>query len=160
MSDKDKGETNIKVIYFSGKSAGWRVWNRKFMARANQIGYKKILEGKTAIPSQTVYEAAEAIDPKDQTKNDKKIIKNYKLNEKAYEDLLLSIDDETTLYAYEANPRPVNDRVPHMDRHLIGSSPDGARPVHEWNHRSTSGTPPACLRHAYSHTLKINVYRT
>ena len=95
MSDKDKGEKSIKVIYFLGKSAGWQVWNHKFMARANLIGYKKILEGKTAIPSQTVYGAAEAIDPKDWTGNDKKIIENYKLNEKTYEDLLLSIDSET-----------------------------------------------------------------
>jgi hypothetical protein len=32
----------------------------------------------------------------------------------------------------DADPRPVHDRVPHVDRHHIGSSPDGARPVHEW----------------------------
>jgi hypothetical protein len=34
------------------------------------------------------------------------------------------------LYVYEANPRPVHDRVLHVDWHHIGSSPDGARPVH------------------------------
>ena len=95
MSDKDKGEKSIKVIYFSGKSAGWRVWNRKFMARANRIGYKKILEGKSTIPSQTEYETAEAKDPKDRTNDDKMTSDNYRLNEKAYEDLLLSIDGET-----------------------------------------------------------------
>ncbi len=95
MSDKDKGEKSIKVIYFSGKSAGWRVWNCKFMARANRIGYKKILEGKTAIPTQNDYETAEAKDPKDRTDDNKKTIENYRLNEKAYEDLLLSIDRET-----------------------------------------------------------------
>ena len=95
MSDKDKGEKSIKVIYFSGKSAGWRVWNRKFMARANRIGYKKILEGKSTIPSQTEYETAEAKDTKDRTNDDKMTSDNYRLNEKAYEDLLLSIDGET-----------------------------------------------------------------
>ena len=95
MSDKDKGKKSIKVIYFSGKSAGWRVWNQKFMARANRIGYKKILEGKTAIPTQHDYETAEAKDSKDRTDNDKKTIENYRLNEKANEDLLLSIDEET-----------------------------------------------------------------
>ena len=31
----------------------------------------------------------------------------------------------------DAEPRPVHDRVPHVDRHHIGSSPDGARPVHD-----------------------------
>ena len=30
----------------------------------------------------------------------------------------------------DAEPRPVHDRVPHVDRNHIGSSPDGARPVH------------------------------
>ena len=28
-----------------------------------------------------------------------------------------------SLIAFEADPRPVHDRVPHMDRHHIGSSP-------------------------------------
>jgi len=65
------------------------------MVRANRIGYKKILEGKTAIPTQHDYETAEAKDSKDRTDNDKKTIENYRLNEKAYEDLLLSIDGET-----------------------------------------------------------------
>ena len=39
-----------------------------------------------------------------------------------------------TLHVNDAEPRPVHDRVPHVDRHHIGSSPDGARPVHEWIH--------------------------
>ncbi len=69
MSDKDKGKKSIKVIYFSGNSACWQVWNRKFMARDDRIGYKKILEGKIAIPSQHDYETAEAKDPKDRTDN-------------------------------------------------------------------------------------------
>jgi hypothetical protein len=97
MSDKDQGEKSIKVIYFSGKSAGLRVWNHKFMARANRIGYKKILEGKTAIPMQHDYKTAEAKDPKDRTDDDKKTIENYRFNEKAYEDLLLSIKGEKKL---------------------------------------------------------------
>ena len=53
------------------------------------------------------------------------------------------------LYVYEANPRPVHDRVLHVDRHHIGSPPDGARPVHEWIHRCTSGTHSPRLRHVY-----------
>ena len=65
------------------------------MACANQIGYKKILEGKTAIPMQNDYGTAVAKDPKDRTDEDKKTIENYRLNKKAYEDLLLSIDGET-----------------------------------------------------------------
>ena len=62
-----------------------------------------------------------------------------------------------TLHVDDAEPRPVHDRVPHVDRHHIGSSPDGARPVHEWIHRCTSGTLPARLRHEFFHTLNIDV---
>jgi hypothetical protein len=68
--------------------------------------------------------------------------------------LIVSLDVD------ETNPRPVHDRVPHLIRHHLGSSPDDARLVHEWNHRSTSGTHLACLRHVYFHALKIDVYQT
>ena len=61
MSSTDhKQEKSIRVIYFSGKKEAWRVWNRKFIARANRMGYKKLLEGKTVIPTQAEYEAAES----------------------------------------------------------------------------------------------------
>ncbi len=33
-----------------------------------------------------------------------------------------------------------------VDWHHIGSSPNGACPVHEWYHRSTSGTHSSCLQ--------------
>ena len=65
-----------------------------------------------------------------------------------------------SLHVDGADPRPVHDRVPHMDRHHIRSSPDGARPVHEWIHRCTSGTRPARLRHEFFHTLNIDVHRS
>jgi hypothetical protein len=65
------------------------------MARDDRIGYKKILEGKIAILSQHDNETAEAKDPIDRSDNDKKTIENNRLNDKAYEDLLLSIDGET-----------------------------------------------------------------
>jgi hypothetical protein len=42
-----------------------------------------------------------------------------------------------------------DDCVPHVDRHHIGSSPDGARPEHEWIHRCTFGTHSPRLRHVY-----------
>jgi hypothetical protein len=47
-----------------------------------------------------------------------------------------------------------------LDRYHIGSSPDGARPVHEWIHRCTSSTRSPCLRHEFFHTLNIDVHRT
>lgn len=91
----DKGEKSIKVIYFTGKQGGWRVWNRKFMARANRCGYKKMLEGTLKIPTQHTINLIEAKDEADYTAADKKNLELFKLNEKAYEDLLLSIDGES-----------------------------------------------------------------
>ena len=75
----------------------------------------------------------------------------------------LQYDDEQesdALDVDDAEPRPVHDRVPHVDRNHIGSSPDGARPVHEWIHRSTSGTRSPRLRHEFFHTLNIDVHRS
>jgi hypothetical protein len=68
--------------------------------------------------------------------------------------------NQRTLDVDDADPRPVHDRVPHVDRHHIGSSPDGARPVHEWIHRCTSGTRSPRLRHEFFHTLNIDVHRS
>ena len=64
-----------------------------------------------------------------------------------------------TLQACEADPCPVHDCVLDVDRHHIGSYPNGARLVHKWIHQCTPGTRPACLHHVYFHALKIDVYR-
>ncbi len=62
---------------------------------------------------------------------------------------VLEEDSFSALYVDEADPRPAHDCVPHVDRHHIGSSPDGARPEHEWIHRCTFGTHSPRLRHVY-----------
>jgi hypothetical protein len=95
----DKGETSIKVIYFTGKSQGWRVWNKKFLARANRLGYKKLFLGEEAIPTEAEIQAINnrlALGlPNQVTANDETNLDLYQLNERAYEDLLLSIDGES-----------------------------------------------------------------
>ena len=68
----------------------------------------------------------------------------------------------TPLNVDDANPRPVHDRVPDVDRLHIRSSSDGAHPVHEWIHQCTSGTRSPRLRHEFFHTLNtlnIDVHR-
>jgi hypothetical protein len=96
---KDKGETSIRVIYFTGKSQGWRVWNKKFLARANRLGYKKLLLGEEAISTEAEIQAINnrlALGlPNQITATDEKNLELYQLNERAYEDLLLSIDGES-----------------------------------------------------------------
>ena len=83
-------EKSIKVIEFSGKD--FKIWSRKFCARANRKGYLTLLRGTQAIPTLNQYIAAEA-DPSNAT--NKITIKLWKLNELAFEDIILSINHTT-----------------------------------------------------------------
>ena len=66
----------IRIISFSGKSKGWRVWSRKFLAMAAKRGYREILIGKK----------------KGDTLNEEELLKNAH----AYNDLILSMVEETS----------------------------------------------------------------
>ena len=83
-------EKSIKIIEFSGKD--FKIWSRKFCARANRKGYLTLLRGIQQIPTIDEYIAAEA-NPSD-AKN-KTTIKLWKLNELAFEDIILSINHTT-----------------------------------------------------------------
>ncbi len=79
-----------KVIIFSGKKVEWPLWSEKFLARANRKGYKGILVGTDTVPD----------DNEDITlETDKEIRKSKlelrRLNEEAYEDLVLAVDGKT-----------------------------------------------------------------
>ena len=79
-----------KIIEFNRK--GFKIWVRKFLARANRKGYKKLLQGSTKIPTLSEYTAAE-----DEATYAKKLtVKLWNLNELAFEDLLLSINTKTS----------------------------------------------------------------
>ena len=56
MSSTEEKNIN-KIIEFDGK--GFKIWARKFMARANRKGYKKLLQGTTNIPTLSEFSAAE-----------------------------------------------------------------------------------------------------
>ena len=88
MSTVDK--KSIKVIEFTGKD--FKIWSRKFCARANRKGYLTLLRGIQPIPTLTEYLAAEA-NPSNAT--NKNTIKLWKLNELAFEDIILSINHTT-----------------------------------------------------------------
>ena len=87
----DSQEKSIRVIEFSGKSSDWKIWSRKFLARANRKGYKKLLLGEATIPSETGY--TNSLGKSDAT--DKKLVEQWELNELAFEELLLSINGTT-----------------------------------------------------------------
>ena len=73
-------EVSIRVIQFSGKSIDWPVWSEKFLARARRKKYRDILTGKIKVPDD---------------KSDPDYSSILKLNEEAYEDIILSIKGET-----------------------------------------------------------------
>ena len=88
MSTVDK--KSIKVIEFSGKD--FKIRSRKFCAQANRKGYLTLLRGIQTIHTIDQYMAAEA-DPSDAS--NKSIIKLWKLNELAFENVILSINHTT-----------------------------------------------------------------
>ena len=79
-------EKSIKVIEFSGKD--FKIWSRKFCARANRKGYLTLLRGTQAIPTLSEYIAAES---NSSNATNKITIKFWELNELAFEDIILSI---------------------------------------------------------------------
>ena len=90
LNKKASEEKSIKVIEFTGTD--FKIWSKKFVARANRKGYKGLLEGTEQIPTKSEYDAAEI--GSDNSK--KKTRRAWKLNELAYEDILLSINCSTS----------------------------------------------------------------
>ena len=76
-------EKAIRVISFSGQKKDWAMWEEKFLAKARRRDYKDVLLGKATIPKES-----DALN----TDEKKKVAK---LNELAYEDLILAIDGST-----------------------------------------------------------------
>eukprot|EP00977_Amphora_coffeiformis_P025774 scaffold22134_cov95-Amphora_coffeaeformis.AAC.1 len=86
----DPIERSIRVLPFKGGKTEWRMWSRKFLARARAKGFKAIMEGTpgtTAVPkyNEVLDETQDADKPK---------IKARKANDDGYNELLLSIEDE------------------------------------------------------------------
>ena len=84
---------SIRVLEFSGKTSEWEGWSEKFKARAKRKGYKDLLLGKKAIPTDSEYKQAISISP--ETSTSKETINLAQLNEEAYEEIILSIDHST-----------------------------------------------------------------
>ena len=79
-----------RIITFNGKKTEWPLWSEKFKARANRKGYKSILLGEVKVPDDEVDVGALS---SDEAKKEHEKLR--KLNEEAYEDLVLAINGET-----------------------------------------------------------------
>ena len=79
----------IRVIPFYGKSDEWPTWSEKFLAKAKRYGFKDVLLGKVTIPkTDKVFNL--------KSEEGKKKMMTADLNELAYTELILSIDDKTS----------------------------------------------------------------
>ena len=67
-------EKTNKVIEFTGTD--FKIWSKKFVARANRKGYKGLLEGTVPIPTRSEYEAAKS----ESNETQKKTRRTWKLN--------------------------------------------------------------------------------
>ena len=86
MTETKESYSSIKVITFSGKKKDWDAWEEKFLAKARRRGYKRILLGEDEIPNDSV-----ELDPEEEADKEQLLIRE--MNMLAYEELVLSIDD-------------------------------------------------------------------
>ena len=105
MTDETSIEKAIRVISFTGKLEDWRMWSRKFLARARVKKYKEVLMGTQKVPSHDedldLTTEAGKVKQKARTNNDN-----------AYNDLLLSCADEVSFGAVD---EAVTDELPDGD---------------------------------------------
>jgi len=84
-TDYDALERNVKYIPWKGKKEEWYTWHKTFLVRAMTRDYHGILVGLESVPSDE--EAKTIVGLTEMTSKQKKI-NNYKLNIRAYADLL------------------------------------------------------------------------
>jgi hypothetical protein len=86
MTEQEAVETTIRILAFTGKDEDWNMWLKKFIATASRRGYKKILSGKELQPDPS----------EDEDDLSEGQLKVRRLNEKAYNDMLLACTDEVS----------------------------------------------------------------
>jgi hypothetical protein len=81
--------STIRVIPFYRKSEEWPTWCVKFLSKARRYGFKDVLLGKVKVPrTDKDYDM--------ESEEGKKLTITEDMNELAYTELILSIDDKTS----------------------------------------------------------------
>ena len=86
MSDETDYEKSVKYIPWKVKKAEWYTWHKIFLVQAMIRGYHGVLVGLEAIPTDEMAKKLATLT--DMTSNQKKQYNNYKMNTRAYADLL------------------------------------------------------------------------
>ena len=85
-TDYEALEKSVKYIPWKGKKTEWYTWHKTFLVRAMIRGYHGVLVGLEAIPSDDTAKKLAILS--DLTPSQKKQYNNYKMNTRAYADLL------------------------------------------------------------------------
>ena len=85
-TDYEALEKSVKYIPWKGKKTEWYMWHKTFLVRAMIRGYHGVLVGLEAIPSDDTAKKLAVLS--DLTPSQKKQYNNYKMNTRAYADLL------------------------------------------------------------------------
>ena len=85
-TDYEALENSVKYIPWKGKKAEWYMWHKTFLVQAMIRGYHGILVGLEAVPTDETAKKPAILT--DMTSNQKKQYNNYKMNTRAYADLL------------------------------------------------------------------------
>ena len=83
----DDGDKAIRILPFSGKKEAWTMWSRKFVTRAMTKKYKDVLLGTIVPPKHDE-------DLNVQTADGRVKAKAREANERAYNDLMLSCEED------------------------------------------------------------------
>ena len=82
MSEETNKEQTPRYLPFKGKQHEWTMWSAKFMSQARKKKYVHILTGKTKVTFK---------DEANKTEEERALAK---LNDEAYDDLIMSMDNK------------------------------------------------------------------
>ena len=84
-------EVNLRLLPFKGKSEEWRMWSGKFLSKARKKGYRDILLGRKMRLEDGSGSGSDGALTAEEIKKNEEI---DKLNDDAYDDLIMSMEDK------------------------------------------------------------------
>ena len=87
-ADYDALEKSVKYIPWKGKKEDWYMWHKTFLVREMICGYHGVLVGLEEVPTDDKPKKLASTTLTDKMSDQKKQYKNYKMNTRAYADLL------------------------------------------------------------------------
>ena len=87
-NEGDYEEKSIQYIPWKGKKEEWYTWHKTFLVRAMTRGYHGVLVGLEEVPTDDKAKVLASTASTNLTSDQKNQYNNYKMNTRAYADLL------------------------------------------------------------------------